>query len=146
YFGLPLNRVARLLASGHGGQVLLSRATWELVRDQLPAEVELRDLGVYRLRDLTHPEQIFQVVAPDLPADFPPLTRAVTIPGTLRSAMSPSHTALSGQQAALSDHNRRRMLAKVKAFWVTGVLESSLHGAALMALGMESIADAVAYP
>ena len=146
YYGMPLNRVARLLASGHGGQVLLSRATWELVRDQLPAEVELRDLGVYRLRDLTHPEQIFQVVAPDLPADFPPLTPDVTIPGTRRSAISPSHTALSGQQAARSDHNRRRMLAKVKAFWVTGVLENSLHGAALLALGMEPIAHAVAYP
>ena len=74
YFGPPLNRVARLLAAGHGGQMLLSHATAELVRDTLPPDVTLRDLGEHRLKDLTRPEQIFQLVAPDLPADFPPLT------------------------------------------------------------------------
>ena len=73
YFGLPLNRAARLLAAGHGGQMLLSGATQELVRDQLPPGVELRDLGEQRLKDLIRPERVFQVLAPDLPADFPPL-------------------------------------------------------------------------
>jgi class 3 adenylate cyclase/DNA-binding CsgD family transcriptional regulator len=73
YFGPPLNRVARLLATGHGGQVLLSHATAQLVRDRLPAHVTLRVLGEYRLKDLTHTEQVFQLVAADLPADFPPL-------------------------------------------------------------------------
>jgi len=73
YYGPPLNRIARLLAAGHGGQVLLSRAIWELVCDQLPPDVELHDLGVHRLKDLNRPEQIFQLVAPDLPAAFPPL-------------------------------------------------------------------------
>jgi predicted ATPase/class 3 adenylate cyclase len=74
YLGPPVNRVGRLLAAGHGGQVLLSRATWELVRDALPDGVALRDLGERRLKDLIRPEQIFQLVASDLPADFPPLT------------------------------------------------------------------------
>ncbi len=73
YLGLPLSRVARVLAAGHGGQTLLSRATAELVRDQLPAGLALRDLGTHRLKDLAQPEHIFQLVAPDLPADFPPL-------------------------------------------------------------------------
>jgi predicted ATPase/class 3 adenylate cyclase/DNA-binding CsgD family transcriptional regulator len=73
YFGPPLNRTARLLGAAHGGQVLLSLVTAELVRDQLAPDLALRDLGVYRLRDLSRPEQIFQLVAPDLPADFPPL-------------------------------------------------------------------------
>jgi predicted ATPase/class 3 adenylate cyclase/DNA-binding CsgD family transcriptional regulator len=73
YFGSPLNRTARLLAAAHGGQILLSLVTTELVRDQLPPDLALRDLGVHRLRDLTRPEQIFQLVAPDLPADFSPL-------------------------------------------------------------------------
>lgn len=73
YFGPALNRVARVLSAGHGGQILLSAATQELVRDQLPPAVGLRDLGRHRLRDLIHPEHIFQVVAPDLPADFAPL-------------------------------------------------------------------------
>ncbi|HEX9438853.1 MAG TPA: helix-turn-helix domain-containing protein, partial [Roseiflexaceae bacterium] len=73
YFGPPLNRLARLLSVGHGSQILISLATTELVRDQLPPEVALRDLGMHRLKDLTRPAQIFQLVAPDLPADFPPL-------------------------------------------------------------------------
>jgi predicted ATPase/class 3 adenylate cyclase/DNA-binding CsgD family transcriptional regulator len=73
YFGPPLNRVARLLSAGHGGQVLLSLAAQELVRDQLPEEMALRDLGERRLKDLFHPERIFQLIAPDLPTTFPPL-------------------------------------------------------------------------
>jgi hypothetical protein len=73
YFGPPLNRVARLLAAGHGGQVLLSSATHELVREHLPPGVALRELGEHYLKDLIQPEQIFQLVAADLPADFPPL-------------------------------------------------------------------------
>ena len=73
YFGPPLNRVARLCATGHGGQILLSASAWELVRDQLPAEVSLRDLGEHRLKDLGRPERVFQAVTPDLPAEFPPL-------------------------------------------------------------------------
>src|SRR6266508_2712653 len=73
YFGPPLNRVARLLDTGHGGQVLLSLSAQELVYDQLPPGVTLRDLGEHRLKDLGRPEHIFQVIAPDLPSDFPPL-------------------------------------------------------------------------
>ena len=73
YFGQPLNRVARLLAAGHGGQVLLSLATQELLRDSLPAGVALRDMGERRLKDLIRPERVYQMVAPQLPADFPPL-------------------------------------------------------------------------
>jgi class 3 adenylate cyclase len=73
YFGPPLNRVARLLAAGHGGQTLICRVTQELVRDQLPAGVALRDLGEHHLRDLSQPEQIFQLEADGLLYDFPPL-------------------------------------------------------------------------
>src|SRR5262245_1844483 len=60
YFGPTLNRVARLLAAAHGGQILLSMVTAELVRDHLPPDLRLRDLGPHRLRDLTRPERIFQ--------------------------------------------------------------------------------------
>jgi predicted ATPase/class 3 adenylate cyclase len=90
YFGVPLNRVARLLATGHGGQVLLSRATQELVREQLPQDVDLRDLGAHRLKDLSHPEQIFQLLSPDLPAAFPPL-----------NALDPRRTNLPAQPTLL---------------------------------------------
>ncbi len=73
YFGPPLNRVARLMGAGHGGQILLSAATQELTHDTLPASASLLDLGSHRLRDLGRPETVFQLLHPSLPADFPPL-------------------------------------------------------------------------
>ncbi len=73
YFGPAVNRVARLLSTGHGGQVLLSHTASELVRDNLPGVAQLRDLGEHRLKDLTRPERIFQLVTPDLPTEFPSL-------------------------------------------------------------------------
>src|SRR5215216_6214663 len=73
YFGPPFNRVARLLSAAHGGQVLLSLPTHEMVRDQLPAGTSLAVLGEHRLKDLFRPERVFQLVSPDLPSEFPPL-------------------------------------------------------------------------
>ncbi len=73
YFGPPLNRVARLLAATHGGQVVLTAATRELIADALPAGCALRDLGQHRLRDLTRAEHVFELAALDLGCDFPPL-------------------------------------------------------------------------
>jgi predicted ATPase/class 3 adenylate cyclase len=73
YFGPPLNRVARLMSAGHGGQVLLSQAAQELLRDGLPAGVVLRDMGERRLKDLIRPEHVYQLVAPGLDDHFPPL-------------------------------------------------------------------------
>ena len=73
YFGPPLNRVARLLSAGHGGQTLLSTITEELARDHLPQGASLRDMGERGLKDLVRPEHIYQLLAPGLPAEFPPL-------------------------------------------------------------------------
>jgi predicted ATPase/class 3 adenylate cyclase len=73
YFGPLLNRVARLLSAAHGGQVLLSLVTQEHVRDALPAGLTLRDMGKRWLKDLIRPERVFQLLAADLAADFPPL-------------------------------------------------------------------------
>ncbi len=83
YFGSPLNRVSRLLAVGHGGQILLSLAAEELVRDYLPGDITLIDLGEHQLRDLVRPERIFQVAAPDLPSDFPPPRSLEAFPNNL---------------------------------------------------------------
>jgi class 3 adenylate cyclase len=73
YFGLTISRVARLVVAAHGGQVLLSAATAELVRDQLQPGVTLRDLGDHWLPGLARPKPIYQLCAPDLPQGFPPL-------------------------------------------------------------------------
>jgi predicted ATPase/class 3 adenylate cyclase len=73
YFGPTVNRVARLLAIGHGGQILLSAATAALVQGNLPPKTRLRDLGEHRLRDLARPERVYGLSAPDLAVDLPPL-------------------------------------------------------------------------
>ncbi|HUG33889.1 MAG TPA: adenylate/guanylate cyclase domain-containing protein, partial [Anaerolineales bacterium] len=70
---LTMSRIQRLMSAAHGGQVLLSLATEELVRDELPEDVSLRDIGEKRLKDLTRSEHIYQLVISNLPADFPPL-------------------------------------------------------------------------
>ena len=83
YVGPVLNRVARLMAAGHGGQILLTATTRELVQDALPTGTSLRDLHEHRLKDLVRPEHVFQVVAPGLPADFPALTSLAHRPNNL---------------------------------------------------------------
>src|SRR5215213_4457284 len=75
YLSPALNRLARLLAVGVGGQILLTEATRQLVRDLASTKLPLQlvDLGEHRLRDLSDVEHVFQLTAPGLPADFPPL-------------------------------------------------------------------------
>src|SRR5215207_9672563 len=99
YFGPSLNRVARLLSAGHGGQVLLSLSTEELVRDELPEGVGLRDLGERRLKDLFRPEHVFQVTASDLPARFPPLNTLEA----RRNNLPAQPTALVGRERELEE-------------------------------------------
>src|SRR5439155_25528893 len=67
-----VHRAARVGAAGHGGQVLLTQTTQALVAHELPDVVSLRDLGPQRLKDLQHPEPLYQLVIDGLPADFPP--------------------------------------------------------------------------
>jgi hypothetical protein len=83
YFGTTVNRAARLMAIGHGGQVLVSGATAGLVSDRLPGEVRLRDLGEHRLRDLSVPTRVFQIVHPELRSEFPPLRTVDNVRGNL---------------------------------------------------------------
>jgi len=76
YVGMGVNRGARICAAGHGGQVLLSNTTRELVQDELPDDVQVVDLGEHALKDLPRPERIFQLEIADLPESFPPLRTA----------------------------------------------------------------------
>jgi predicted ATPase/class 3 adenylate cyclase len=73
YVGAPLYRCARLMAAAHGRQILVSKAAEELVADGLPDGVSLRDLGPHRLRDLSRPEHVYQLLHPDLESEFPAL-------------------------------------------------------------------------
>ncbi len=99
YFGPAVNRVARLLAIGHGGQVLVSGVTADLVQGALPTQVTLRDLGEHRLRDLARPEHVYQLLAPDLAVDFPPLRSLLALPTNLPLRLS----TFIGREAEIAD-------------------------------------------
>jgi len=79
----PINRCARVRAAGHGGQVLLTKATSDLVKGRLGSGFGLKPLGEFRLRDLAEPELIFQLIHADLPVDFPPIHTVVERTGNL---------------------------------------------------------------
>jgi predicted ATPase/class 3 adenylate cyclase len=90
YVGADVHRAARICSAAHGGQVLLSQATRELVEDDLPDELGLRDLGEHRLKDLTRPQRLHQLLIDGLPAEFPAprtLERRLTNLPVQRSAL-----------------------------------------------------------
>jgi class 3 adenylate cyclase/DNA-binding NarL/FixJ family response regulator len=76
YIGLGVHRGARICGVGHGGQILLSQATYAVLVDDVLPDLRFRDLGEYALRDLDRPERIYQLTVPDLPSEFPPLRGA----------------------------------------------------------------------
>jgi predicted ATPase/class 3 adenylate cyclase len=85
---LTMSHVQRLMSAAHGGQVLISQATQELVRNEMPAGVTLRDMGERRLKDMIHAEPIYQLVVPDLPADFPQIKTLDTYHHNLPAQMT----------------------------------------------------------
>ncbi|MEP6665383.1 MAG: NB-ARC domain-containing protein [Nocardioidaceae bacterium] len=102
YYGSVVNRAARLRAIAHGGQTVLSRSTWELVRDRLPDGVTVRDMGEHRLKDLTLPEHVHQLTVAGLRDDFPALASIGGVPNNL--PIQP--TDFVGRQAELTEAER----------------------------------------
>lgn len=94
YFGTVLNRAARVMAAGHGGQILVADSTAGLL-----SGIDLIDLGPRRLRDVPMPAGMFQVRVPGLVTDFPPLRALDTTPGNLRRAT----TSLIGREAEVAE-------------------------------------------
>ena len=116
YFGQTLNRTARLMAAGHGGQVLLSDVTQGLVRDALPPTVSLLSLDEHRLKDLGRPERVFQLLHPALPADFPAL-RSLDHPD-LPNNLPQQPTSFIGRETQIDEAKAR--LAKTRLLTLTG--------------------------
>jgi class 3 adenylate cyclase len=102
YYGSAINRCARLRAIAHGGQAILSQATEALVRDALPEQVSLQDLGEHRLRDLARPERVYQLLHPALPVTFPPLRSLDSLPTNLPDQL----TSFVGRERELADVNQ----------------------------------------
>jgi len=88
YFGPVMNRAARIMAAGHGGQVLFSGFAADHADGGLPVGALMRDLGVHRLKDLTLPEHLFQLVHEDLESDFPPPNTLDSRPHNLPQQMT----------------------------------------------------------
>lgn len=112
--GLTLSHTARLLSVAHGGQILVSNATQELVRNDLPSLMELRNLGLHRLRDLTRAEHIYQVVAQDLPDTFPALRSLEVVPNNLPRKL----TTFIGREREIAE--AKRLLAETHLLTITG--------------------------
>jgi predicted ATPase/class 3 adenylate cyclase len=102
FLGPAVNRAARIMAAAHGGQVLLSERVAQLAGERLPADAGLRDLGEHRLRDLSQPEHIFQLVHSDLASDFPPLQTLSYRPNNLPTQTS-EFLGRDAQVAAIRD-------------------------------------------
>ncbi len=115
YFGSAVNRAARIMNAAHGGQVLLSQAVAQLVRDRLPDGVVLRDLGAVRLRDLSGAENLFQVEHASLRLAFPPLRSLEAVPNNLPQQV----TSFLGREREQADI--KAVLAKSRLLTLTGI-------------------------
>ena len=115
YYGPALNRCARILSAAHGGQVVTSRGTEELVRHRLHPGVSLKDLGEHQLKDLGYPEQIFQIVAPGLDSEFAELRSLDPSKNNLPLQL----TSFVGREDELRDVKKR--LLDTRLLTLTGV-------------------------
>ncbi len=131
YLNQPLNRCARLMAAAHGGQALVSGATELLVRDDLPEGCGLVDLGDHRLRDLARPVRVFQLTAPGLRRQFPPLRSLDAFAGNLPVQLS-SFVGRAGELAELATAMKRSSLVTVVGVGGVGKTRLTLHAAAEM--------------
>jgi len=132
YFGQPLNRVSRLLSTGHGGQILVSSVVQELVRDSAPSGVTFKSMGEHTLRDLSQPQSIFQLIHPDLTVEFPALK-------SLQNSQLPNNlphqvTSFVGREKEMADV--KRMLASTRLLTLIAI-----GGSGKTRLSMQVAAD-----
>ena len=114
YVGLDVHRAARVMAAGYGGQVLLSDSTHGLLGGLLPDGTSLHDHGAHKLKDLSQPERIWELVIAGLRADFPPLRTLNAIPNNLPTQL----TSFLGRRSELAE--ARRLLAEGRLLTLTG--------------------------
>ena len=108
FFGPVVNRAARIMSAAHGGQILLSQAVVSLVGERLPQGVALRSLGAVRLRDLTSPEPVYQILHPQLRQDFPALRSLEATPNNLPQQVTSfiGRESRAGRGQEIAGHKR----------------------------------------
>ena len=116
YVGIDVHRAARIGSVGHGGQVLLSETTTSEIRNLLPKDTHLRDLGEYMLKDIREPEQISQLVINRMASDFPPLKTLSAWPNNLPNQPTP----FIGRKKELADLDELLDNADVRLVTIVG--------------------------
>ena len=114
YIGLDVHHAARVAASAHGGQVVVSETTRALVEEHLPDGLSLRDLGTHRLKDLARPERLYQLVIPGVPDRFPALRTIDSTPNNLPTQL----TSFIGREVDVAD--AKRLLRGTRLLTLTG--------------------------
>lgn len=114
YIGIDVHRAARIASAAHGGQVLVSDASRALVQYSLPPGTALRSLGEHKLKDLAHPEQLYQLIIDGLPSSFPPIASTEVVPGNLPARL----TSFIGREAELKE--LARLLEESRLITLTG--------------------------
>ena len=131
YVGLDVHRAARISSAGSGGQVLLSASTRALVEGSLPDGVSLREMGEHRLKDLSRPERIWDLVIDGVPSDFSPLRTLNAVPNNLPTQL----TSFLGRQREIAE--ARQLLVDGRLLTLTGP-----GGAGKTRLSLQIAADA----
>jgi class 3 adenylate cyclase len=129
YFGPTVNRTARLRGTAHGGQIVISQATADLVCDRLPEGAVLKDLGAHRLPDLGRPETVFGLIHSDIPSKFPPLRSLDAFPSNLPAQL----TSFIGRERELklvADRLRSARLVTLTGTGGVGKTRLAVHAAA----------------
>jgi predicted ATPase/class 3 adenylate cyclase len=139
YFGPAVNRTARLLAVGHGGQVLVSGTTADLLQGEMPGQSALRDLGSHRLRDLAHAERVYQAEAADLPAAFPALRSIGGLPNNLPAQLT-SFVGREREEAEIAALLRQHRLVTLVGSGGAGKTRCAIHAGAEQ---LENFSDGV---
>jgi predicted ATPase/class 3 adenylate cyclase len=134
YFGPTVNRTARLRGTAHGGQIVMSQATADLVRDCLPDGAALNDLGTHRLPDLGRPETVFGLAHPDLASKFPPLRSLDAFPGNLPVQLT-SFVGRERELKLVADRLNSARLVILTGAGGVGKTRLALHAAADMLEG-----------
>lgn len=133
YYGSSVNRAARLRGIAHGGQTVMSAATWELVRDRLPNRVTIRDMGEHGLKDLSRREHVYQIDIEGVSTDFPRLASIDAIPNNLPVQL----TEFVGREQEIVEAKRLLESTRLLTIMAPG-------GAGKTRLGIQVAADVVA--
>src|SRR3990170_8865003 len=139
YVGMDVHRATRVCAAAHGGQILLTHASYALIGTELPDGVLFRDLGEHRLKDLTRPERLYQALVADLPSEFPPLRSLSVMPNNLPVQL----TSFIGREREIQELTRRLRFTRLLTLTGAGGIGKTRLAIQIAADMLDEFADGV---